>query len=117
MHGLLLIVNSAVGDLLNVRQLLREGADPNASDAGAWTSLHLAAAGGHAEVLRVLLARGADPAARNELGDTPLQVAIALDHVQAMDVLLQGSDRSSLPWVDCGRACGDGASLDAPSAD
>ena len=61
------------GDIARVTLLLRLGADPNGvRDATyysryAWTvfettpPLHIAAAGGHTEVVRLLLARGANP--------------------------------------------------------
>lgn len=61
------------GDIARVTLLLRLGADPNGvRDATyysryAWTvfettpPLHLAAAGGHTDVVRLLLARGANP--------------------------------------------------------
>jgi len=90
MLDLLLVVNAAAGDRANVRHLLRSGADPNTSDSGGWTPLHLAAGLGHADVVRLLLGHGARTEARNRVGHTPLDLAIMLNRTEAAEVLREG---------------------------
>jgi cytohesin len=114
MRGLLLIVSSAGGDLARVQQLLQDGVDPNSTDSEAWTSLHIAAGQGHAEVTRLLLSRGADPTARNRSGDTPLHVAVMQNQVGSAEVLLDCAGSSLLRLSNSGgRTPGACARLDA----
>src|SRR5439155_21876946 len=47
------------GDLLEVRCLLRDGADPNATPRGFAPPVNLAAARGHLPILKTLLEAGA----------------------------------------------------------
>ena len=44
-----------------VREMLEEGADPNAKDKDGNTPLHKAADEGRFDVVKLLLERGADP--------------------------------------------------------
>ncbi len=56
--------------------LLKNGADPNATDKIGNTALHEAAARGiNAEVVQALLKHGANPLAKNTKGETPLNIA------------------------------------------
>lgn len=62
-------------------ELLRHGADVNATQADDFTPLHEAAQNGQVAMIELLLAHGADLAARKSDGQTPLDVAEA--HGQA----------------------------------
>ena len=91
MMDLLLVVNAAAGDRVNVRNLLRSGADPNTSDSGGWTPLHLAAGLGHADVVRLLLGHGARTEARNRVGHTPLELAEMLNRTEVAQLLREAT--------------------------
>ncbi|MFL5759338.1 MAG: ankyrin repeat domain-containing protein [Thermomicrobiales bacterium] len=70
--------------------LLQHGANVNATDAGGWTPLGLAAHEGRGPIIEILLAAGADPNKPNAQGDTPLMVARERDHQDAVALLLSG---------------------------
>jgi hypothetical protein len=65
----------ARADGAEVAALVRQGADPDASDRSGWTALHLAAEKGDAALARLLLDAGADPDLRSRARGTPLDVA------------------------------------------
>ena len=79
-----------------VRQLLANGADPNARDRFGRTALMQAACAKHANgttIMRALLAHGADPNARNRDGKTVLMLAACHNQIAAVDLLLaHGAD-------------------------
>lgn len=58
---------SAYGQLGSARQLLKRGANVNRHGPKLQTSLHLAAAYGHHDVVKLLLNHGADPNACDEV--------------------------------------------------
>lgn len=58
---------SAYGQLGSARQLLKWNADVNFHGPKLATSLHLAAAYGHHDVVKLLLSHGADPNACDEV--------------------------------------------------
>jgi len=61
------------------------------------TPLHLAAAGGHEEILEVLLLHGAPINSRRSYGNTPIHYAVINGHVGAVNLLLsKGADISNL---------------------
>lgn len=70
-----------------VELLVEAGADPNATDAGGWTPLALAAHEGEVATVRYLLAHGADPTIANAAGDTPLAIAERAGRRAAEDLL------------------------------
>jgi hypothetical protein len=87
---------AANGRAQEVRRYLAAGGDcgatfalPGVPGAGA-TPLHLAAAGGHDEVIRILLDHGApiDAAARDRNQGTPLHWAIAGGKAESVEILL-----------------------------
>jgi len=65
------------GDLTQVRNLLREGVDPNVADEHGRTALSHASGQGHIAVVDALLAGGAwvDPREDYDVYETPLMMA------------------------------------------
>jgi ankyrin repeat protein len=63
------------GDLKALERLLKDGADPTASDKDGYGALHVAAQGRHLAVVERLLAAGADPNAADKHGNGPLWTA------------------------------------------
>ncbi|KAH9036087.1 ankyrin repeat-containing domain protein [Lactarius hengduanensis] len=80
-----------------VEWLLDIDADANAKDNDHRTPLHLAAAGGHLEVVRTLMGHGVDVNAAMTWGDhTPLHEASSGGHVDMVRLLIEnGADESS----------------------
>jgi ankyrin repeat protein len=58
-----------------VIELIREGADPNATDSFRTTALHMAAKMGHKEIVLLLLEAGADKSVQNSDGFTPVNLS------------------------------------------
>lgn len=50
--------------------------------------MHLAAGGGHVEVIRTLLSFGADKEAKTKMGRTPLHVAVLQGRLEAVEILI-----------------------------
>ncbi|XAR58128.1 hypothetical protein NMG60_11026523 [Bertholletia excelsa] len=75
---LALRVNSAAyhGDLLQLKALIRAGADPNKTDYDGRTPLHLAASRGHEDITRFLIQAGVDINISDKFGNTPLLEAL-----------------------------------------
>lgn len=69
-----------VGDEAAARELLREGADPNARDSWGQTPLHEAASSGALDIALALLEAGAEADAADERGITPLFRAVDTVH-------------------------------------
>ena len=73
----LLTCSAKAGDVDTIRQLIHQGANLNEpSDYDGKTSLHLACAEGHVEVVQLLLKNGASAYVRDRRGRTPLFEAI-----------------------------------------
>lgn len=75
-----------------IRELVREGADPDLRDQGpnGWTPLHHAVHKGQLEAVHALIAAGAhvDAAATRSNGITPLMLACAQGEPEIVDTLL-----------------------------
>ena len=67
---------AANGDVAAIHDLLKAGAEPNASNFVGNTPLHYAAHRGRTEAIEALLAAGADQNAKNVYGATPLDIAL-----------------------------------------
>jgi len=82
------------GDVAAVRELLAEGVDPDAWNAGHAAAIHLAAYGKHTEVVRALLEGGADVDLQEEgLGATALLKSLhARDPETARLLIEHGAD-------------------------
>ncbi|XP_037804224.1 ankyrin-3-like [Penaeus monodon] len=80
-------------DLRKVRELIAGGFDANAvfqdKKNKECRPLHLAADGGHVEIVKILLQSGADKEAKNYEGMTPLHLASWGGHAEVIEVLLQ----------------------------
>lgn len=83
-----------VGDLIEVKQMLTDGADPDAKDPRSGsTMLSIAALMGHTEVVALLLEHGADVNAKSRDGGTALHAAAFLGRVETVKLLLEkGAD-------------------------
>jgi len=99
-----LVGASRRGDLAEVRAALKAGAPPDAATSAGWTALHLAAQGGHSDVVSLLLTAGAPPGATHADGWTPLHRAAEGGHIGIARMLLsrgaavdaRGSGRTAL---------------------
>ena len=86
------------GDIKRVKQHLVEGVDVNAIYKDGWTPLHMAAEGGHREIVDLLIAKGADINATAGAGGdgegwTPLHEAAEGGHKKVVELLiLKGAD-------------------------
>ena len=71
-----LIAAARAGNDRLVRQILKQGVDPNDTEGQLWgnTSLKEAANYGHVEVVELLIAAGADLNKADRAGETPLMV-------------------------------------------
>src|SRR5690349_2558805 len=71
-----------VGDTVQVRDLIRQGAPVNGADSLGGTALHDAVWAGEKAIVELLVAAGANVNARHtEAGSTPLHYAIITNHV------------------------------------
>ena len=89
---------AAEGNIKLVKQHLVEGVDVNAKYKDGWTPLHMAAEGGHREIVDLLIAKGADINATAGAGGdgegwTPLHEAAEGGHKKVVELLiLKGAD-------------------------
>ena len=101
-----------VGDLIKVKQMLTDEADPNAKDPQSGTTmLAVAALMGHTEVVALLLEHGADVNAKSRDGGTALHTAAFLGRAETVKLLLDKGADTTLRNNMGGTAI-DGARLD-----
>lgn len=86
---LALKVNSAAnnGDLYQLKNFIRTGADPNKTDYDGRSPLHLAASKGHEDITLFLIKEGVDINIRDNFGNTPLVEAIKNGHERIASLL------------------------------
>ena len=70
------------------RLLIEAGAVVNATAAGGYTPLHIAASNGNREMVVLLLENGADPTARCDQDKTPADYARERGHVEVLALLV-----------------------------
>lgn len=86
----------AKGEPGEIRQALKDGANPNAKNEYGFTALMFSADNNGAEALKLLLDAGADVSPKNRYGRTALMLAAWNDNVPAVTVLLSaGADRDA----------------------
>jgi len=83
-----------INDVSMVRDLLRQGADPNAAQTDGLTALHWSALNNESEMVEILLFAGANPSSTSRLGGyTPLHMASRAGHAEIVNKLLEaGAD-------------------------
>jgi len=83
----LLCSTAAQGNVVQLQELLRFGANPKGADYDARTPLHLACSEGHLDTVRILIDCGADVNARDRWGRTPLDEARRLQKPTLLELL------------------------------
>ncbi|XP_027178269.1 potassium channel SKOR isoform X1 [Coffea eugenioides] len=88
---LALKVNSAAyyGDLQQLKNLIRAGADPNKNDYDGRSPLHLAASRGYEDIAQFLIQEGVDINVTDNFGNTPLLEAIKSGHEHVASLLVK----------------------------
>ncbi len=77
------------GDLAKVKALLKDNPDlVSSKDNNGGTPLHMAALGGHKDIVELLVANKADVNAKNNYGMTPLHVSAIFNHKDVAELLL-----------------------------
>jgi len=92
-----LIAAAAKGDLLKVKHLLEDRADPNAKDYDRRTALHLAVAEQQYPVIELLLSKDASILVEDRWGSTPLSEAMRIGNA-TIQALLQKFAPSDLEF-------------------
>ncbi|CAI9110274.1 OLC1v1010268C1 [Oldenlandia corymbosa var. corymbosa] len=87
---LALRVNSAsyYGDLQQLKDLIRAGADPNKTDYDGRSPLHLAASRGYEDIVQFLIQEGMNVNIADNFGNTPLLEAIKNGHENIATLLV-----------------------------
>ena len=88
-----LITAASKGHIEEITDLLKRGADVNATNRAGMTPLMMAASRGHLEAVKLLLEKGADVKAESIFG-TALKQAAAGRHLEIVKLLLAKSDLS-----------------------
>ena len=84
-RGAALLLAASNGDLVTLKQLLRNGASVNFRDADGGTALMAAGMNGQTECVKVLIGAGADVHAKDSLGETAADYSG--DYPDVMNVL------------------------------
>jgi ankyrin repeat protein len=79
------------------QQLLKQGANVNASDSSGFTALHRASSKNQVKTVKLLLANGAVINAKNDKGETPVFLAAETGGLETVEYLVaKGADTSIL---------------------
>ncbi len=83
----------AKGDTKVVKQLLANGANVGAKNAGGETVLNQAVFNSHKEIVELLIDQGANVNEKYDSGETPLHLAVHLDNQEMVELLIKkGAD-------------------------
>ncbi|MDG2186406.1 MAG: ankyrin repeat domain-containing protein [Mariniblastus sp.] len=83
----------AKGDSKVVKQLLANGANVDAKNAGGETVLNQAVFNSHKEIVELLIDQGANVNEKYDSGETPLHLAVHLDNQEMVELLIKkGAD-------------------------
>merc|ERR1712215_364657 len=94
------------GDISKVREALEEGADVNSrANSKGSTSLHLASAEGHVEVVKILLEGGADSNLADRCGWSSLDKAVWAGRMGVCRVLIEKGPRLTQEITSIGHRC------------
>jgi hypothetical protein len=94
---ILFVQAAANGNLFNVQDALKKGANIKAEAPYQWTALHYACYNGHTEIVKFLVNIGADIEAKNIQGATPLFLACKKNHSEIIQFLIAvGAELTSL---------------------
>ncbi|XP_012144276.1 uncharacterized protein LOC100882592 isoform X1 [Megachile rotundata] len=80
------------GNLENLKDCLKKGADINARDINSWTTLHFAARGSSSEIIKFILDHNFNPNIKDINGQNPLHIAAAHDRKNIVQFFIQKTD-------------------------
>ena len=87
-----------VGDVAEVKRLIKSGADVNAKRNTGYTALMAAAYKGHTEIVEILIKSGADVNAKTNNGQTVLMFATCGGHTEIVEILIEaGAEEKDQP--------------------
>lgn len=80
-----LVYWASLGELEQVKQLLRAGSDPNQTDDEGYSALHAAAENNYLDIVKLLIEKGADVHYQGQY--TALQLAEMAGHTEIVEYL------------------------------
>ncbi|CAN1287631.1 Potassium channel AKT6 [Linum perenne] len=89
------------GDDLLLQHILKRGSDPDESDTGGRTAMHIAASNGNVNCVTLLLEYGADPNKKDLEGNVPLWDALLSRHERVIKLLADNG--ATLSSADVGQ--------------
>ena len=87
---------AARGDIIEIRRLVRDGADLNGRDGNGRTPLHVSAFQGHGAAAKALIAAGADPHLLDNQRYDAVTIASVRDDVPTLQALLEAGASARL---------------------
>ena len=90
-NNIVLIKACKVGNLLEAKKAINEGANVNYKDKYNYemTPLHIASQQGNIDLAKMLIMRGADVNDKSKYGLTPLHIASIAGHVEVVELLIE----------------------------
>ena len=89
-EGRALITAAERGNLVDIKNLVKKGADINQADYDGRTPAHLASANNHIEIVQYLVGLKASLDMFDRFGRTPLQDALDMGHIKIAQILRMG---------------------------